>query len=55
MRAVVQRVKKSCVTIDGEVSGKIDNGLLVLVGIEDSDAEADIEYMCDKIVNLRIF
>ena len=55
MRAVVQRVKKSCVTIDGEVLGKIDNGLLVLVGIEDSDAEADIEYMCDKIVNLRIF
>ena len=55
MRAVVQRVKKSCVTIDGEVLGKIDNGLLLLVGIEDSDAEADIEYMCDKIVNLRIF
>jgi len=55
MRAVVQRVAKAKVTIQGIVAGEIGKGLLVLLGIGVLDSEKDIEYLVDKIVNLRIF
>jgi D-tyrosyl-tRNA(Tyr) deacylase len=55
MRTVIQRVAHASVTIDGVCRSKIDKGLLVLVGIEDSDSDEDIEWLCGKIVNLRIF
>jgi len=55
MRAVIQRVSRASVTIEGKVRSSIDDGLLVLVGIEDSDTPEDIEWLCGKIVNLRIF
>lgn len=55
MKAVIQRVKQSSVTVDGQVVGKIDQGLLVLLAIHKDDNEAMIEKMADKIVNLRVF
>ena len=55
MRAVVQRVTYSKVTVDGEVIGEIQKGLNVLLGIGHEDTDKDIEYMAEKIVNLRIF
>jgi len=55
MRAVIQRVTKASVTIEGIIKSSIQNGLLVLVGIEDADNAADIEWLSSKIVNLRIF
>ena len=55
MRAVIQRVNRAAVTIDGEIRSAIDNGLLVLVGIEDADTREDLEWLSGKIVNLRIF
>ena len=55
MRAVVQRVKNASVYIEGKVNGKINIGLLVLVGIEDADNEEDIRWLSSKIVQLRIF
>ncbi len=55
MRTVTQRVKYASVTIDGKVKSKIGKGLLVLVGIEDRDKEEDIEWLCKKITQLRIF
>ncbi len=55
MRAVIQRVTKASVTIDGKINGSINLGLLVFLGIEDSDNEEDIEWLSNKIVNLRIF
>jgi D-tyrosyl-tRNA(Tyr) deacylase len=55
MRTVIQRVKYASVTIDGQVKSKIRQGLLVFVGIENSDNQDDIEWMVKKIVNLRIF
>lgn len=55
MRTVIQRVQHCSVTIDGLVKSKIGNGLLVLVGIEDRDTQEDIEWLCKKITNLRIF
>lgn len=55
MRAVVQRVSKSCVVVDNKVAGSINKGLTVLLGIERGDTSRDLEYMADKIVNLRIF
>lgn len=55
MRAVIQRVTKASVTIEGKINGQIDNGLLVLVGIEDADTDEDIQWLSSKIVNLRIF
>ncbi|WP_224999350.1 D-aminoacyl-tRNA deacylase [Cesiribacter sp. SM1] len=55
MIAVLQRVSEASCTIDGEVSGKINNGLLVLLGIEDADTSEDIQWLSKKIVNLRIF
>lgn len=55
MRAVIQRVTKASVTINDKVKSSINNGLLVLVGIEDADNHEDIEWLSNKIVNLRIF
>lgn len=55
MRAVVQRVTQSKVTVDSEVTGEIDKGLMVLIGVEDGDTEKDVEYIADKVTGLRIF
>ena len=55
MRAVIQRVSRASVSVDGKIISYIQNGLLVLVGIEDADDQADIEWLSAKIVNLRIF
>src|SRR6266540_1239547 len=55
MRAVIQRVSEASVTINGPVRGAIQNGLLVLLGVEDSDGAEDIEWLSGKIVRLRIF
>lgn len=55
MRVVIQRVKEAAVNIDGKQHSAIGAGLLVLVGIEDADNEEDIEWLGNKIVNLRIF
>jgi D-tyrosyl-tRNA(Tyr) deacylase len=55
MRAVIQRVTKASVTIEGKINGHIENGLVVLMGIEDADTDEDIEWLSSKIVNLRIF
>jgi D-tyrosyl-tRNA(Tyr) deacylase len=55
MRAVVQRVKSASVTAGGKVIGEIGKGLLVLLGIEDTDGTADCDYICEKLPNLRVF
>lgn len=55
MRVLIQRVSHASVTIGGEIKSRIDNGLLLFVGIEEEDDDNDIEYLCKKIVNLRIF
>jgi D-tyrosyl-tRNA(Tyr) deacylase len=55
MRAVIQRVSKASVKIDGKIHSQIGEGLLVLLGIEDVDSVEDIEWLSGKIVNLRIF
>jgi D-tyrosyl-tRNA(Tyr) deacylase len=55
MRAVVQRVSRAKVTVSGEVTGEIDAGLLVLLGVSNKDSEADVIHLLDKIINLRIF
>ena len=55
MRAVVQRVKKSSVTVDDKITGKIGQGLMVLIGVEDGDSEKDADYIADKVCGLRIF
>jgi len=55
MRAVVQRVSESSVTVDGEVVGSIGPGLMVLLGVTHEDTEKEADYLADKIINLRIF
>lgn len=55
MRAVVQRVKKSSVTVENNVTGSIEKGLMVLIGVEDGDGDRDVDYIADKITGLRIF
>lgn len=55
MRAVVQRVSRAKVTIEGEVRGEIGRGYMVLLGIEENDRETDLDYICEKLVGLRIF
>ncbi|MCB0472241.1 MAG: D-tyrosyl-tRNA(Tyr) deacylase [Flavobacteriaceae bacterium] len=55
MRAVIQRVSKASVSIEGKVVSSIDQGLLILLGIVNEDTETDIEWLSKKIVNLRIF
>lgn len=55
MRAVVQKVSSSKVTVDEEVVGQINQGLMVLLGVTHDDTSKDVDYMVDKITNLRIF
>ena len=55
MRALIQRTTHASVTIDGKLKSAIQKGLLVLIGIEEKDTTEDIEWLCKKIVNLRIF
>lgn len=55
MRAVVQRVSLASVTVDNKVVGQINNGLMVLLGVSETDDERHAEYLTDKILNLRIF
>src|SRR5215813_14339741 len=55
MRAVVQRVTRASVTVEGEIIGEIGNGLVVLVGIGREDTKVEAAYLVDKIANLRIF
>ena len=55
MRVVIQRVSSASVSIDEKINGAIQRGLLVLVGIEDEDNKVDIQWISNKIVNLRIF
>ncbi len=55
MRVVIQRVSEASVTIEGKIKSSINSGLLILLGIEDADTQEDIKWLCQKIVNLRIF
>lgn len=55
MRAVVQRVTSARVTVDARVTGEIDGGLLVLLGVDQGDGPADVQYIAAKIRDLRIF
>lgn len=55
MRVVIQRVSEASVKIDGEINGEIGQGLLVLVGVENEDNQTDIDWLVNKISNLRIF
>ncbi len=55
MRAVLQRVTRASVTVDGEVLGKIGKGFMILLGVENSDTEEITDKMADKICKLRIF
>ena len=54
MRAVIQRVKSASVTVDGELVSEIDTGLLIFIGIAHDDTEAEIDYIANKVANLRI-
>jgi len=55
MRAVVQRVSSASVTVDGQITGAIGPGLVVLVGVGQQDTAADVEWMCAKLRTLRVF
>lgn len=55
MKAVIQRVSEASVKVDGKIEGEIPNGLLLLIGIDEDDNEADAEWLVQKILNLRIF
>jgi D-tyrosyl-tRNA(Tyr) deacylase len=55
MRAVIQRVSRARVTVHGEITGEIERGLLVLIGIASADTESDADYLAGKIAGLRIF
>mgnify|MGYP001754571096 CR=1 FL=1 len=55
MRVLIQRVTKASVTIENSIKSQIGKGLLILLGIEDNDNKEDIEWLCNKITNLRIF
>lgn len=55
MRAVVQRVTQSHVSVDGKVTGSIEQGLMVLLGVEQDDTEKDAEYIAGKVTGLRVF
>ena len=55
MKIVIQRVKSASVSIDGVIKGKINQGFLLLVGVEDADSNFDLDYAVRKIVQMRIF
>ncbi|MBS3994391.1 MAG: D-tyrosyl-tRNA(Tyr) deacylase [Alkaliphilus sp.] len=55
MRAVVQRVTEANVLVEGKILGEIQRGLLVFLGVEENDESTDVEYMLEKVMNLRIF
>ena len=55
MRAVIQRVAKASVTINKVVKSSIEKGYLILLGVEEADTQEDIDWLCNKIANLRIF
>ena len=55
MRAVVQRVTEGSVTVEGNITGEIKNGFVVLLGVGNEDTEADADYIADKVSNLRVF
>ncbi|HOJ87422.1 MAG TPA: D-aminoacyl-tRNA deacylase [Pseudothermotoga sp.] len=55
MRAVVQRVHRAKVFVNNEIVGSIERGLLVFLGVGKNDTQADVEWICDKIANLRVF
>ena len=55
MRCVIQRVTRASVTVEGETVSRIENGFLVLLGVEETDGEADARYCADKIAGLRVF
>ena len=55
MRAVIQRVSEASVQVDSEIVGKISTGYVVLLGIEETDSLEDIDWLCKKIINLRLF
>jgi D-tyrosyl-tRNA(Tyr) deacylase len=55
MRAVIQRVTQASCTVDNELTGKIDTGFLVLLGIEDADTDEDLQWLAQKITGLRVF
>lgn len=55
MRLVIQKVKEASVSIEGKVVSQIQQGLMILMGVEDADTDADIEWLCNKVIKLRIF
>lgn len=55
MRAVLQRVTQASCRVDGQITGEIENGFLVLLGIEDADTQEDLEWLAQKIANMRVF
>lgn len=55
MRAVIQRVEKASVSVEGEIRGQIGAGFLVLIGVEEGDGDADFKYIAEKAPNLRVF
>ncbi len=55
MRAVIQRVREARVEVDGQITGAIEKGLMVFLGVGRDDDRADVEFMADKLANLRIF
>ena len=55
MRVVIQRVSEAAVRVDGQIVGQINQGLLVLLGIETADTEEDVDWLVNKTLNLRIF
>lgn len=55
MKVVLQRSKRAAVTVNSEVTGEIDKGLMLLVGVTHDDTEKDADYLAEKIINLRIF
>lgn len=55
MRCVVQRVSRASVTVEGKITGQVEKGYMVLVGVEQGDAEQDMRYCADKVAGLRVF
>ena len=55
MRCVVQRVSRASVTVEGKIIGQVEKGYMVLVGVEQGDAEQDVRYCADKVAGLRVF